>query len=72
MSFLDYVLSFEIFYHPGESNMYGRLVSVLLVLIAIFFLQLGLVACNTMQGVGQDLEAAGDKIESTAKKKKSY
>jgi len=28
--------------------------------------------CNTVQGLGKDLSAAGDKIEESAKKNKSY
>ncbi len=32
------------------------------VLLALF----GLAACNTTKGFGQDVEAAGDKIEETA------
>jgi predicted small secreted protein len=30
---------------------------------------LSLVACNTVKGVGQDLQKAGEKIEEAAKKK---
>ena len=29
----------------------------------------GLTACNTLKGVGQDLQKAGEKIEDAAKKK---
>ena len=32
----------------------------------IAMLLLGLAACNTIEGAGQDIEAAGDKIEETA------
>jgi entericidin B len=32
----------------------------------------GLAACNTIEGVGEDLEAAGDKIEKSATKHKRY
>ncbi len=32
-------------------------------------LTLGLCACNTVKGVGQDLQKAGEKIEDVAKKK---
>jgi predicted small secreted protein len=28
--------------------------------------------CNTVQGIGKDLSAAGDKIEKTADKNKKY
>ncbi|MGQ0708229.1 MAG: entericidin A/B family lipoprotein [Rhodoferax sp.] len=30
---------------------------------------LGLAACNTVKGIGQDLQKAGEKIEDAAKKK---
>jgi len=33
---------------------------------------LGLSACNTIQGVGADIEAAGDAVENSAKKTKNY
>ena len=33
-------------------------------------LSLGLVGCNTMQGLGEDIEAAGGAISNTAKKAK--
>jgi predicted small secreted protein len=39
-------------------------------LISVFTLALTLAlsACNTLKGVGQDLQAAGEKIEGAAKK----
>lgn len=37
-------------------------------LIALL-LALALVGCNTVKGVGQDLQKAGEKIEDAAKKK---
>jgi predicted small secreted protein len=33
---------------------------------------LGLGACNTMEGVGKDTKAAGQKVESEAKENKRY
>ncbi|HXH02751.1 MAG TPA: Entericidin EcnAB [Candidatus Competibacteraceae bacterium] len=45
-----------------------RLAIVLLMLIS----PLGLMACNTMQGVGADVKAAGQAIEGEAAKKKTY
>lgn len=33
---------------------------------------LGVTACNTMQGMGQDIEAGGDAIENSAEKHKNY
>lgn len=44
----------------------------LLLLLAVVTLPLTLGACNTMQGMGKDIEAAGDKIENEADKKKTY
>jgi entericidin B len=37
--------------------------------LAVLFLSLTLSACNTVKGVGQDLQRAGEKIEDVAKKK---
>jgi predicted small secreted protein len=39
------------------------------VLVALITAALLLSACNTMQGIGQDLKKAGEKIEDAAKKK---
>ncbi len=33
---------------------------------------LSLTACNTMEGVGEDMEAAGDAIEDSASENKQY
>ncbi len=41
------------------------------ILIAICFATF-LTACNTIEGAGEDIEAAGDKIDRTAEDKKSY
>ncbi len=39
----------------------------------IIFFSIGMLAgCNTMSGVGEDIEAAGDAIEDSAEKNKSY
>jgi entericidin B len=38
-------------------------------LILALFAVVGLTACNTMQGMGQDIQKAGDAIEGAAKKK---
>jgi predicted small secreted protein len=40
--------------------------------IALFLLLAvaGLSGCNTMRGMGQDIEATGDKIENTAERAK--
>ena len=40
----------------------------LLVVIAAAALTLGLSACNTIRGVGQDIQKAGGVIEGAAKK----
>ncbi len=39
------------------------------VLTALITAALLLSACNTVQGIGQDLKKAGEKIEDAAKKK---
>jgi predicted small secreted protein len=36
-------------------------------LTALFLASLGLAACNTAEGVGEDVQATGDAIEDTAK-----
>lgn len=42
-------------------------------LVAAAFLALfTLSACNTIEGVGEDLEAAGDSIENAAERNKDY
>jgi predicted small secreted protein len=42
--------------------------NTLIALLTLFTL-LTLSACNTVKGVGQDLQKAGEKIEEVAKKK---
>ena len=42
---------------------------LLMLAIASMFM---LSACNTMSGLGQDIEAGGDKLESSAEKNKKY
>ncbi|MTW21062.1 entericidin A/B family lipoprotein [Allochromatium palmeri] len=41
-------------------------------LLLLFALMSVLAGCNTMAGVGEDLEAAGDGIEKSAKREKDY
>ena len=36
---------------------------------ALFAFALTLAGCNTVRGMGQDIQKAGEKIEDTAKKK---
>jgi predicted small secreted protein len=43
----------------------NKLLLVILGLVAV----LGLSACNTMRGIGQDVQKAGSAIEDAAKKK---
>lgn len=38
-------------------------------LVLLMFFIAALTACNTLKGVGQDLQKAGEKIEDAAKKK---
>lgn len=45
----------------------------LLPVFAVALFSLGaLSACNTIEGAGQDIEAAGDKIEDAAEENKNY
>ncbi len=46
--------------------MYSRFIAALLVLAT-----LGLSACNTMQGLGKDVETGGEKLQDSAKKAKN-
>lgn len=39
---------------------------------ALFFSVFALSACNTVEGVGQDIEAGGDAIEDAAERNKNY
>lgn len=38
----------------------------LLAVLSVALLLAGLTACNTIEGAGEDLEAAGDAVEDTA------
>jgi predicted small secreted protein len=38
-------------------------------LVLLMLSLVGLTACNTLKGVGQDLQKAGEKLEDAAKKK---
>jgi len=40
--------------------------SLLFVVLGTLFMQ----GCNTMEGIGKDIETAGDKLENAAKKSK--
>ncbi len=39
-------------------------------IIALMVLALGLAACNTFEGVGQDIESAGEALSGSASKTK--
>lgn len=41
-------------------------------LILAFGLAVVITGCNTMEGVGEDMEAAGDAIENSAEDGKNY
>ncbi len=43
-------------------------------ILALFVMAgvLTMTGCNTMRGAGQDVSAAGDKIENSAEKHKNY
>lgn len=43
-----------------------------IILMTALFALTGLAACNTMEGMGQDIEAGGDAIEDSAEKNKNY
>ncbi|MEX1298175.1 MAG: entericidin A/B family lipoprotein, partial [Desulfotignum sp.] len=47
----------------GTMNRFLKNVTIIVMLISLSFLT---VSCNTMQGLGKDLEAAGEKIQEKA------
>ena len=52
--------------------MLSKLTSSIAVALFTLILMLGLNGCNTMSGIGEDLEAAGDAIEDEAEENKTY
>jgi entericidin B len=38
--------------------------------LSLLLLTFGLVACNTMSGMGKDIERGGEKVQGTAEKSK--
>jgi entericidin B len=48
-----------------------KLMKFLTLLLTLAF-SLSLTACNTVEGVGKDVEAAGDAIEDSADENKNY
>jgi predicted small secreted protein len=44
----------------------------LLFLMVILSMPLALSACNTMEGIGKDVGAAGEKLEDEAEENKTY
>jgi predicted small secreted protein len=43
-----------------------------LIALLVFAGVLTMTGCNTMSGMGEDIEAAGDKIEDSAESNKKY
>lgn len=41
-------------------------------LLLLLFFTFGLAACNTMEGIGEDVEAAGETVEEEAEENKPY
>jgi predicted small secreted protein len=54
---------------PATAHTEEKVMKRVLVLASALALSLQLTACNTMSGVGKDLQKAGEKIEEAAKKK---
>lgn len=55
------------FFFKEESHLpLLRLCKTSAAVLALTFLSIGLVACNTMEGVGEDIESAGDGVEDAA------
>jgi predicted small secreted protein len=53
-------------------NPYRTTVSALIATFNIIAIALLLSGCNTFEGIGRDIEAAGDKIEDAASTNKKY
>jgi predicted small secreted protein len=51
---------------PEEANMNKTLAKIFLTLVILTGASAGLSACNTTEGVGKDLSAAGHKISNEA------
>ena len=49
----------------------GKTMKKMLSLLGIVAFSLGLTACNTMQGMGQDIESGGKKLEGAAERQQS-
>lgn len=43
-----------------------------LILTLAFLASVSLNACNTMEGIGEDIEAGGESLQGSAEKNKSY
>lgn len=43
-----------------------------MILLTILGLNMLVTACNTMEGIGEDVEAGGNKLEQSAEKNKRY
>lgn len=52
-----------------KNNKLSALIALLLLVSASVF---SLSACNTISGMGEDMEAAGDAIDDEAEEKKTY
>lgn len=50
----------------------NTLLSLVLALMTAAFAALGLAGCNTTEGIGEDIEAAGSAIDKKAEEKKTY
>lgn len=50
----------------------NTLLSLVLALMTAAFVALGLAACNTTEGLGEDIEAAGGAIDKKAEETKPY
>lgn len=52
--------------------MKNKLFALAIVLLTALVSSVALTACNTMKGVGQDVESAGDAIKDSAQEHKRY
>lgn len=56
---------------PAGDTMEATMKAILAMVLAGFGLSM-LAACNTMEGAGQDVKAAGQKVENSAAEHKHY
>lgn len=52
------------------TNLKGRIMKKIISIMGVLMFAVGLSACNTMQGVGKDVERGGEKMQNAAERNK--